>query len=131
MSSPAATPEDVRARLNLPDETESFNAGSGISNEDILRYLKDAAADNARENNVDRMDESTREQIEWRLAALKILTYRKGLRAYHQQSLGSMSRSYETKSIEDLRGELDEWDPSGNLAHQDKPSASMDVPEVK
>lgn len=131
MVSPVATAEDVRARMNFPKETESVGAGSGISNGDITTYLKDAAADNARVNNVEQMDGSTREQIEWRLAAIKILAYRKGLRAYHQQSIGSMSRSYETKSIDDLRGELDRWDPSGSLAHQDKPSASMDVPEVK
>lgn len=127
MVDPIADPSDVRTRLNLPEDTPD---GNGISDDDILVYLVDAAAENARENNLSRMDDAQRRQIEWRLAGIKILSYRKGLRAYHQQSLGSMSRSYETKSIEDLRAELEDWDPSGNLG-QVKPAASIDVPGVK
>lgn len=129
MVEPIATAQDVRGRLNLPDAGE-FEGSPGISDEDIELYLEDAAADNVRENDLGRMDETTQKQIEWRLAGIKILGQRKGLRAYHQQSLGSMSRSYEVKSIDELRSELDDWDPSGNLAST-KPKADISVPGVK
>lgn len=127
MVDPVATAADVRDRLNLPGETETLGDISGISDEDIKAYLDDAAFDNARVNSqedleakAEEMDgditaEDVREQIEWRLAGIKILSYRKGLRAYHQQSLGSMSRSYETRSIRELREELRDLDPSGEL----------------
>ena len=131
MVDPIATPHDVRARLNLPDTTDSVDGVSGISDSDIKTYLEDAAFENQQANNLSRMDDATRKQIEWRLAGIKILSYRKGLRAYHQQSLGSMSRSYETKSIDDLRSELMQLDPSDSLGQKSKPTASISVPEVK
>lgn len=131
MADPIATPTDVRDRLNLPDETETVGDTAGISDPAIQTYLDDAAADNARANDIGKMGDNVRKQIEWRLAGLKILWYRKGLRAYHQQSLGSMSRSYETRSVEELRSELDRWDPSGTLASEYKETASINVPGVK
>lgn len=130
MADPIATPTDVRSRLNLPEKDE-FAQDSGISDQEIQTYLEDAAFENARHNDVGEMSDEHRKQIEWRFAGLKILSYRKGLRAYHQQSLGSMSRSYEAKSVEELRNELQDLDPSGNLASEYKENATIDVPNVK
>lgn len=128
MTDPIAEPIDVRNRLGLPEEDKPE---SSISNDRIQTYLEDAAADNARVNNVARMDDATRKQIEWRLAAIKIYSYSKGDKAFHQQSMGTMSRSYEVRSVDELKAELDSWDPSGRLAHQDKRTASIDVPSTK
>lgn len=126
MIEPIATADDVRRRLNLPDSGE-FDGSPGISDSDIEGYLEDAALDNARANSETALEskaaemgteidaDDVRKQIEWRLAGIKILSYRKGLRAYHQQSLGSMSRSYEVRSVPGLRDELADWDPSGGL----------------
>lgn len=92
---PVATPDDVRNRTNID-----------VENEDITPYLKDAVFDLSQSNDITSIAEDVREQLEWRLAAYKILTYRKGDRAYHSQSLGSMNRSYEAKSTEELREEI-------------------------
>lgn len=131
MADPIATATDVRSRLNLPDKDTTVGDTTGISDPEIQPYLEDAADANARENDVGSMDDGVRKQIEWRLAGLKILSYRKGLRAEQQKSIGSSSRSYETKSIVELRNELNKWDPSGNLASEFKENASIDVPNVK
>lgn len=96
MATPEATPDDVRDRTNID-----------LGKEEITPYLKDAVFDLSQSNDIGSIDEDVRMQLEWRLAALKILGYRKGDRAYHSQSLGSMNRSYETKSTEDLRSEFD------------------------
>lgn len=96
MASPEATPDDVRDRTNID-----------LSNEEITPHLKDAVFDLSQSNDITSIDEDVRMQLEWRLAALKILGYRKGDRAYHSQSLGSMNRSYETKSTEELRDDIE------------------------
>lgn len=110
MADPIATPNDVRARLNLP-EPGQLGGGATISNQEISVYLEDAAFD-LRDYS---LDADLRKQLEWRLAGIKILSQRKGLRSYHQQSLGSMSRSYEVKSVEELKEWVRTHGPSGIL----------------
>lgn len=109
MADPVATPEDVRSRLNLPEDTPD---GNGITDEAIDVYLSDAAFDIDQAQTTG-MDDDLRLQLEWRLAGIKILTQRKGLRAYHQQSLGSMSRSFEVKTVAELKEWVKNNGPSG------------------
>lgn len=96
MATPEATPDDVRDRTNID-----------LGNEEITPHLKDATFDLSQSNNIASIDEDVRMQLEWRLAALKIRSIRKGDRAYHSQSLGSMNRSYEVKTTDELRDDIE------------------------
>ena len=100
MPDPIAIPHDVRSRINLPDDAEGMG---GVSDQDISTYLEDATFALAQVNDLETIEGDVREQLEWRLAAIDILTTRLGQRAYHSQSLGSMNRSYEVKMVEKLR----------------------------
>lgn len=111
MASPLATPHDVRARLNLPEKGQ-LDSGAGISDDEIRPYLEDAAFD-IQQAGTQGLSDDLRKQLEWRLAGIAILSQRKGLRSYHQQSLGSMSRSYEVKSVEELKEWVKRHGPAG------------------
>lgn len=113
MADPIAHPEDVRRRLNLPDTSDLDDGEAGISDADIHVYLEDAAFDIQQATDFATLDDDLRKQLEWRLAGIKILSTRRGQRAYHQQSLGSMSRSYEVKSVEELKEWVRNHGPSG------------------
>lgn len=110
MTDPLADPEDVRSRLNLPDTDE---AEAGISDSEIQTRLEDATFDITQVQKPSRMDDGLRKQLEWRLAGLKILSQRKGLRSYHQQSIGTVSRSYEEKTTEKLAEWIERHGPPG------------------
>lgn len=111
---PIAEPRDVRRRINL-DDPEQFDEVdvSGISDADIRMFLEDASFDLSQATDIDAMEDGLRRQLEWRMAALEILTIRKGSRAYHQQSLGSMSRSYEARITNELREWCETHGPDG------------------
>lgn len=105
MPDPIATPQDVYTRINIP-EAEGRADGNGVSEDDVITYLLDAVFALEQGNDLGTIADDVRRQLEWRLAAIDILTTRIGSRAYHQQSLGSMSRSYEVKMVEKLREDV-------------------------
>lgn len=100
MPDPIATPNDVRSRINLPDAAEGEG---GVSDRDISTYLEDATFDLAQVNDLDTIDPDVREQLEWRLAAIDILSTRRGSRAPGQESIGSAQRSFEENMVDTLR----------------------------
>lgn len=100
MAEPLADATDVRSRINLPESTPD---GNGVSDVEIQTYIQDATDDIELDGSLNEMDDTLRKHVEWRLAAIKILSQRKGSRSVHQHSLGSMSRSYEVKTIEELK----------------------------
>lgn len=100
MAEPLADATDVRSRINIPESTPD---GNGVSDAEIGVYIQDATDDIELDGSLNEMDDTLRKHVEWRLAAIKILSQRKGSRAVHQHSLGSMSRSYEVKMIEELK----------------------------
>lgn len=100
MAEPLANATDVRSRINLPESTPD---GNGVSNTEIDVYIQDATDEIELNGLLNEMDDTLRRHVEWRLAAIKILSQRKGSRSVHQHSLGSMSRSYEVKTVEDLK----------------------------
>lgn len=117
MPEPIALPHDVRSRLNLSDATtgDAELSDGGMSDDDISTYLNDAVFKIAQVNDFEAIEADVRKQLEWRLAAIDILSTRIGHRAYHQQSLGSMSRSYEVKMIDKLREDVSQICQSNDL----------------
>lgn len=100
MAEPLANATDVRSRINIPESTPD---GNGVSDAEIDVYIQDATDEIELNGSLKGMDDTLRKHVEWRLAAIKILSQRKGSRSVHQHSLGSMSRSYEVKTIEELK----------------------------
>lgn len=106
-SGPVATPSDVRERLNLPDpqSEQGIEVSSGISDSEIETYLADANFEIRQAADTEEIDNELQRRLEWRLAAIEILSHRQGSRETQQESIGSLSRSYASSSI----GELKEW----------------------
>lgn len=113
---PTATPSDVRDEIRIErlDDTE-----------DIQPYLEDAQFLNERYNDPAQMDTEVVMRIERKLAAIKILTRKE--RSTSEQQEGDVRGTYEVGQIEELRRELDELDPSGELASLGKHSDAFVV----
>lgn len=116
MTDPIAQPSDVKDRINLD-----------LDDEAIQTYLNDAAFENSKHNDVSSMDDDTIRQIEWRLAAIKILKYRLGSRSLNHQIIGAVQKTYESRMIRDLKSELQDYDPSGELGQSLKRSKKRNV----
>ena len=114
MPDPIAIPHDVRSRINLPDAAEGEG---GISDGDIQTYLEDATFDLAQVNDLGAIEPDVREQLEWRLAAIDILSTRFGSRAVRQESLGSSQRSYEVRTVEALREKVSQICEANDLTN--------------
>lgn len=122
-TTPVATAKDVRDRTNIDLDEASIDP-----------HLKDAVFDIAQSNTIGDIGDGVRKQLEWRLAAYKILSLRKGDRAYHSQSLGSLNRSYEVKSTDELREEIRRIAADNGLTDPIRDpdrTASINVPGVK
>jgi hypothetical protein len=122
---PIAEPRDVRERVNLSKSNPDEGDNSGISDDEIRTHLEDATFELSQATRVGRMNDSLRKQLEWRIAAIQILSIRKGSRSYHQQSLGSMSRSYESKMIDKLEKWCKRHGPEGLFKESDFWAASI------
>lgn len=93
---PVSTPSDVTGRLNL----------EGIDGDDVRTHLQDAAFELWQANRGVRIHDHVRSQLEWRLAAIDILSHRTDQRAYESHDIGSFSRDYEVSMVEKLREDV-------------------------
>ena len=82
--------------------------------DDVIDFqLEEAAFENAQVNDTDEMGDAVRKRIEQKLAGLKILEGTD--REVGQQSIGSASKSIRGNTLDRLRREVDNLDPSGEL----------------
>lgn len=94
MATPVANPTDVSDRIP-----------TGLTDAEITTYLEDAVFDLEQEYS-DYANEPTdwRLQIEWRLAAYKILVYKE--RETNRESRDSATLTFDKSRIEELRDEI-------------------------
>ena len=82
--------------------------------DDVIDFqLEEAAFENAQVNDIDEMADAVRKRIEQKLAALKILEGTD--REVGNQMLAGAQKIYRGETIDRLRREVDNLDPSGDL----------------
>lgn len=104
MTDPLATPSDVDPAIIATDLDDS----------EIQPHIDYAARKIARHVDVDTLDGGHRTDLEAHYAALRIRTVSND-RAISQGSGESTSVTFEGSSLETLREEIDDLDPSGEL----------------
>lgn len=114
MVTPLAQPDDVRGEINV-----------GLSDSEIQFYIDDAAFENDRVNTVADMSDELRIRIERKVAAVKILERKE--REATEESVGPTSFSYEVSTIERLKDEVSELDPSNELYEDADVGGSYEV----
>lgn len=113
MVDPIATPDDVTQEID-----------TGIDTSRIQHYLDDAAFENDQHNDVSSQSDAVRKRIEYKLAAIKILT--RPDREVASKEVGPVSTDYEVSTVEELREEVDQLDDSGSLVDR-RPQADFEV----
>lgn len=112
MTDPVATAQDVSDRIP-----------TGLETGEIDTYLSDAVFDLEQEFDLSGKSDDWRRQVEWRLAAYKILTLKEKETTSEQRN--SVSVEYAESRIEELRQQIEDL-TDGKLASS-KPEASFEV----
>lgn len=114
MVEPLAEPSDVRGEID-----------TRLDDDDIQFFIDDAAFENDRVNTIDNQSDGLRVRIERKVAAIKILERKE--REYTDESVGSVSYSYEVSTVSRLKNEVSELDPSNEIFPDTNVGGSYEV----
>lgn len=113
MTAPVATASDVSDRIP-----------TGLSTGEIDTYLSDAVFDLEREFDLSDKSDSWRTQVEWRLAAYKILVLRE--RETNREQRESATLTFDKSRVDELRTEIQQL-TDHKLLDEDGDQADFEV----